>query len=361
MSGTRRITERFAFAGGQVDRAAGVIRDCLICGLESENGRDYPWAGPLGKDIHKYEGAVANCDHGREDTIDRRLGWWTDVGPGPGGKPRGTFHLLQSHPMAERVLEAAEKNPRLFGFSHVVEARTCRKGGREIVEGIDRVISIDLVAGPATTTSLFESRNGGAAVPKISLAQFEERFGAAFGPRTWAGLRRLREDMGDMAAVPAIDEPAGDAAAPGDLKAALIAALMPLVEEAFETGDGAKAKAALGDFINLHKKHKNGGDPTPEEDKPAAESRNRAADAIREAIDVCRKLGLKGWDGDDLETIAASPAARREAVARKLLGTAGNAGGETPVSRGRRPVEEGKGGATAEAKDGRPKQITWGD
>ena len=64
-----------------------------------------------------------------------------------------------SHPFAPAILEAAEKNPTLFGLSHNAEGRTRRDNGSTLVEEIVRVRSVDLVSDPATTKSLFESEH----------------------------------------------------------------------------------------------------------------------------------------------------------------------------------------------------------
>jgi hypothetical protein len=156
---TKQITERTAaaFSGARVDREAGTISNVLICGTISANGREYP-AEVLRRDHGVYEGKPVNCDHSKESTVDRRLGWISNVSPGADGRPRGTLNLLLSHPMAPRVLEAAEKQPNLFGFSHIALCDLVTgKDGRERVTSIQSIESIDLVARPATTKGLFES------------------------------------------------------------------------------------------------------------------------------------------------------------------------------------------------------------
>jgi len=73
------------------------------------------------------------------------------------GRPRGDANFLLSHPLTAPILEAAERNPSLFGFSHVCVANTRRVSGRETVESVERVEALDLVADPATTGGFFES------------------------------------------------------------------------------------------------------------------------------------------------------------------------------------------------------------
>lgn len=159
MSQPVRIAERVErpFAGSNVDRAAGVIRSVKLCGPSSQNGNDYSRAS-FG-DLAQYEGRHAYLNHSKDRRAEDKVGWFENVTLGPDGMPRGDFHLLTSHPAAGPILEAAERNPSLFGFSHVALCKTKRgPNGRQAVEAVERVESIDLVAEPATTKSLFEGK-----------------------------------------------------------------------------------------------------------------------------------------------------------------------------------------------------------
>lgn len=247
----RKITEQTAtpFAGSRVDRAAGCIRDVLICGFESANGRTYP-AAVLRESAAKYEGRPVNADHGREATISRRMGWFSDVRAGADGRPRGTLHLLENHPMTAAVFEAAERNPALYGLSHVAYCQTSTKNGREVVESIDRVESIDLVAEPATTKSLFESR----AMP--SLKQFVESL--VRHPKVTSAqivpLKRLAEMDGmDAMDAPPLDVPAEDADPMEGVSAAFKAAISAIVEAAM--GGSLDPKEALSKIKKLMASH----------------------------------------------------------------------------------------------------------
>lgn len=145
----------------QVDRAAGVIHGVRILGPRSANGRRYlPEA--IQKAVGLYEGRQVNYNHPKRDdpgadrSIDDRAGWLQNVRVENDGLT-GDFHFLKSDPRAEKVCEAADRNPRLFGFSHNADGRTRREGGQTLVEEIIKVRSVDLVSDPATTRSLFES------------------------------------------------------------------------------------------------------------------------------------------------------------------------------------------------------------
>jgi hypothetical protein len=156
------LFEYVAAAGPmKVDREAGVIHDVKVLGNESANGRTYPPA-TIEKARGLYEGRVVNADHppraGEQTSIARRLGWLEGVYTKAGELFAKSFHYLKSHPMAEAVAEAAERNPRLFGLSHNAHGVERRENGRTIIESIEAVHSVDLVADPATVGGLFESR-----------------------------------------------------------------------------------------------------------------------------------------------------------------------------------------------------------
>jgi hypothetical protein len=68
------------------------------------------------------------------------------------------LHFLKSHPLAARVCEAAERMPEVLGFSQNATTIQVPDGhGGVVHESIKRVRSVDLVADPATTQSIFES------------------------------------------------------------------------------------------------------------------------------------------------------------------------------------------------------------
>jgi len=145
-----------------VDRQAGVIRGVRILGPASKNGRKYT-AAAIAKGRELYEGRPVNANHPSSSSTPRqvqdRIGWLENVLIADGGYS-GDFNLLNAHPLTPAILEAAERNPRLFGLSHNIEGRTRRDNGTTFVEEIVRVHSVDLVSDPATTKSLFEAAGG---------------------------------------------------------------------------------------------------------------------------------------------------------------------------------------------------------
>ena len=156
----------------RVDREAGIIRDVCILGPESINAsgrlrRRYSLES-MREAVPLYEGAMVNIDHppGHEQGYDRelshRFGKLINVRFAPDNRVRGDLVANRSHPMFESVFEAAE-NPLLYdtcGLSHEFDyVADMDDHGVENVSKITRVCSVDLVADPATTRSLFESTN----------------------------------------------------------------------------------------------------------------------------------------------------------------------------------------------------------
>ena len=181
------LTERVAAGVGRVDREAGVIRGVRILGRVSKNGRTYlPQAITGAKPF--YEGIRVNCDHPASARGDRsiadRIGWLAGVRESDGGL-RGDLHLILSHPFTPAVLEMAEKNPSMLGLSHNAEGRIVKRDGKNVVEEITHVRSVDLVADPATASSLFESKER---IYTMTNAEFAERLfetdGSFAPPRT---------------------------------------------------------------------------------------------------------------------------------------------------------------------------------
>lgn len=146
-----------------VDRKAGIIRGVKVLGLISENGRRYtPAAVKAAADL--YEGVRVNVDHPHKDagqprSAYDRLGRLVNIRYVEGEGLYGDLEILMSHPMARRICEAAERMPDAFGLSHNAQGEGEEdKGGVFVVSRIAEVRHVDLVADPATTRSLNESK-----------------------------------------------------------------------------------------------------------------------------------------------------------------------------------------------------------
>lgn len=176
---------------GRVDRAAGIIRGVSILGRTSVNGREY--SDTAMRDAARlYEGARVRINHPdrrnpyRERSLSEEFGTLKNVRL-EGSRVKGDLHFVKSHPDAEWILERAERFPDKLGLSHNADGKSSRRGGREVVESLSRVVSVDLVNEPATTGGLFESAGGGA--PE-TYEELREEFLAEFRGHTPRVVRR---------------------------------------------------------------------------------------------------------------------------------------------------------------------------
>lgn len=142
---------------------SNVIRNVKLIGFESRNNRIYP-PEVLRNAVHLYEGAKVNVDHPErgpmaERRIGDRIGQIKNVRFVAGSGLHGDFVFNPHHSMAGQIAWDAEHSPESLGFSHNATMRLGRpdRNGNEVVESIVSVRSIDLVADPATTSSMFES------------------------------------------------------------------------------------------------------------------------------------------------------------------------------------------------------------
>lgn len=161
------FTEHFSVAlaeDSRVDKESGVVYGVKLNSNHSKNKRFYSDA-VLERATSLYEGAKTFINH--EDDgggffgsgprkVQSVMGRLKNVKFSPGGH-RAEWHVL---PTWRGVLEDIKFDPSIFGFSHnVVAERTGAddEDGNEIVAMIHEVISVDLVAEPATTRGMFEA------------------------------------------------------------------------------------------------------------------------------------------------------------------------------------------------------------
>lgn len=334
---TKVIREQFAFSGGKVRRPGvdgftgkyPVIEGVLLCGPNSLNGRDYPGAAfPANKKL--YEGRPIYVNHSNNSRLfQEKLGWIENESRRADGMPIGNIGIHPLHPEAERVLWAAENKPDFAGFSHVAKCDS-RTGpnGRESVRRVLEIESTDLVVDPATTKGFFESKGR---TMKITIKTLSERLMTKLGTDQQSRLKKLLEMEGVPAAE--VDEPAEDDSADKSLEDALCTLAVSVMKAAIAgdiTADEAGSKFAA--FIKTHKGE--AAEPEPDDDETESEESVKKKpgkpDPIREALEVCAKVGHRP-DADELETIAATPSAKREAVAKKFKLFAEGAVG-TPTS-----------------------------
>jgi len=141
-----------------VDRANNIVRGVKILGFTSHNGRVYD-INAVKDALHLYENAPVNRDHTTEAPLfSDRLGWIENVKL----EFDGVYADFKYNPNAEGIeafLWFAENNGLGdIGFSHLVSGKyTVDPDGTERIIRIDKVKSVDIVANPATTKTIFES------------------------------------------------------------------------------------------------------------------------------------------------------------------------------------------------------------
>lgn len=170
---TIEIRERAAFmAGERIDRGARLLRDVAVLRPTSQEGRRVYTHEAMADVARLLAGTRSFAGHSPkfDRPTDDLLG---SFGPGrvADGMVRSDFHYL---PARAQFFEAlAEHPPRHVGFSIYGRAQARREAGKEIVEAVTALDSVDLVTGAGAVTNLFEARDP----EEISLAEY----GAALG------------------------------------------------------------------------------------------------------------------------------------------------------------------------------------
>jgi hypothetical protein len=144
------------FHEATADRDAHLVRNVVLLGPQSKNGYRYsPEA--MREAVPLYENRPIFLDHADEagGPTRRKLRDFAGQVQGPrweGERLRGDLRLLGPH--TAWLFDLIEASPRDVGMSHVVLGRRGADG--LCVEHIERVISVDIVAFPATTSSFRE-------------------------------------------------------------------------------------------------------------------------------------------------------------------------------------------------------------
>jgi hypothetical protein len=134
----------------------GKIANVKILGYESKNGRTYSKAA-VNNAKGLYEGAFVYVNHSKDVSrkVEDKFGDFHNIQVKDDGL-YGDLTYLETHPVAPMVKECISKNLNYFGMSHSVLGSSKKVNGKEVVESIDSVESVDLVASPATNKGFFE-------------------------------------------------------------------------------------------------------------------------------------------------------------------------------------------------------------
>lgn len=284
-------------AGGkaQIDRDAGAIKGVKILGESSRNAPPndnlYPKA-TREKAAAVIEGQRVFVDHPAKGSEARTRSYRDLHGKlenvhEAGDGLYGDYRYNPKHPLTEQFLWDVEHNP-TFGFSINARGRTARRGGRNLVEEIVQVSSVDLVSVPATTAGLFESLEPAMNKPvkEILKAIFKQ-------PKQ----QKLLEEMEAAGAPMTAEAPPPASESPADSAEATKSAFKAMIVAAFED-EKLDMKATLKRISEIVKSYyKLTGESEPAEppaETPATESLTPAQQLQR--LQESFELKLKARD-----------------------------------------------------------------
>lgn len=370
------LTEQFAFTGGKVLREGPypIIKDVLLCGTKSKNGRDYlASAFPVGMKLYEGRSVFLNHNYGTERQFGEKLGWVENERRREDGMPVGDIGINPKHAEAESVLWVAEHKPDFAGFSHVADLDARRSStGQLTVEHVAEIKSLDLVVNPATTKGFYEST--GKTMSQITLKKLSEKFGGKWGSEKLTRFTKMLEMEGipeDISMPEPAEEVNPDEALTEAIKT-LGSAIVDqcLADKITPEEAGEKLAAYLRTHMGKESPADEGdgegddGDGEGEPKKESVQAKRKtptktktkpAPDPIREALAVATKIQFRAEESE-LEIIAASPVEKRESVAKRLkLVSEGITGG--PRSAGRESLNTPPQEKTPAPKAGEVKAL----
>ncbi len=142
----------------RVDEESCTIFGVKVLGRLSRNNREYSPAA-LESARRLTEGMRVNVDHvekGARRSYRDRLGVLKAARLQEDGV-YADLHYNPKHDLAEQLVWDAQHAPTSLGLSIDAEGRTRTAKGKTLVESVDKVRSVDLVADPASVASLYES------------------------------------------------------------------------------------------------------------------------------------------------------------------------------------------------------------
>lgn len=160
---TKRLREDCQCSGMTVDETEPVLRNVLILGYNSKNGRRYTEEAAR-EALSVYEGIRVNLNHpigqpNQSRRVEERFGTLFEVHEADDGI-RGNLRYNPHLPYSKAISWWAKNDPSCLGLSHNAVGQGRTEGGVFVVEKIVSVRSVDLVADPATTKGLYEDTMG---------------------------------------------------------------------------------------------------------------------------------------------------------------------------------------------------------
>ena len=257
------------YSAPTVERDSGVIKGVKILGRTSRNNREYTMRA-LQESAVLSEGIKVHINHdrtGKERKIGDFFGVMRDVRTKEDGN-YGDLHFVTKHPLTESVLERAERFPDSFGMSPHAYGPTRIENGKQIVESVARMRSVDIVDTPATTSSLYESEEQ---TVRTKFKEYVRQIPkGTWGKKTLTELAEEVEGVADvMVEAPADASPEAD----DQVKAAFRAMVVAAFDD--ESLDAAATIARIKDILKAQEKlvvKPAEPEPEPEEEPEPTES-----------------------------------------------------------------------------------------
>lgn len=161
--GTYRAVESVSFEDAKFDDESQIVKNVCLLSPVSQHGYRYKTEA-MARAISLYDGTQVYISHpteeelktGRRDVM--KLAGKVQSPRFEGNKIRGDVVTLPDvH--GKKFFDVAKVMPESVGCSHVADLELTRENGELVVESINGVISVDLVASPATNKNMFESQN----------------------------------------------------------------------------------------------------------------------------------------------------------------------------------------------------------
>lgn len=149
---------------------SAVVRGVKVLGATSTNGlrgarrtryadSALVEAAAAYNNLKSYKDHPANRDPNGERSVDDLLGILEGAKAKHGDGVYADYVVIPTHPYAETFVWLAQHRPHLIGLSHNARGSGHVQGDEFVVESVNGARSADVVTEPATTQSLFESRN----------------------------------------------------------------------------------------------------------------------------------------------------------------------------------------------------------
>jgi hypothetical protein len=233
------------------------------------------------------------------------------------------LHYNRRHPNAGQILEDCERFPTNFGMSHNAEGEVDLVDGKQIVESLAHVESVDVVGQPATNSGIWESRNKGR---RLNMKKTIKRIieDAPKGTKGIIGLREQVEEglLDEESIIDVPVEAAGeDVASVGGAEGEVKAALKTAVAAAFDDPN-LDLTATLNAIKTILKAHEDIVGPVGEtSEAPTTASDSGTADTSTDTSDSGGDAGASEASTSDADDETGTDEEVKESLKRKLKAT----------------------------------------